>query len=444
MGDATDVFNQSLASPKEVELVGEMLSKLTKQEMEDAGPEVSDPTFGLLRFLRGYAGNVEEAVGAFRAAAKWRAKFGGTAKFRERLLVRNAGDMTEEQVFEAYADLSRLPHYDKVAGPYLERAFHGRDSAGNPIMITQQDMIADLSGLMSSVTPTEFDEWRFGRWINLELLLFELSKRRQRLVKTTYLWDLTGMGKRLWQQWHDPVVSMFSGDFDQEASNAFPETTLRIVPINVPGWMMVLWTALVRNVIPARTLKKILVLGTRGVADQLVAQCGIPVMEIPATLGGSCPAQVTESRLARPPCVWKSEELSVPPRETRSFDVVVQKDSVVLWSVWNTSSLGRPVTVTAFRAEPGKPDDFADWSGVVQVEGASLYSSATRSAVLTGPPARRPTLGADAPPPSVLGELVKAGTTLRVAVENPATSGAFFGMIGGSRTSVVTVGMRPV
>jgi len=328
-----DVFDQTLASSDEKQLIQLLRQRLGDDALSTpaAVPELSSD-IGMLRFIRGYQGNLHDACFAFLSGLAWRSANGAVA-MRASLRLRDDDDLDEETLFARYADLSRLPHWDKIGAVYPERFFHRRDNAGNPIMITSNHLIDNVPGLLTAVSREEYEVFRTARHINLELLLDALSRKRQRLVKCVYIWDLKGFSYALYSSWQVPSVKAFFGDYDARAAVAFPESALRIVAVNVPGWLSALW-AVAKRVVPARTLRKIIVVGTSNVTDTLVRLGGIPATAVPRELGGSCPPAETARLMARPAATQvHAGVLDAPAGEKRWADVAVPPRSHALWGV---------------------------------------------------------------------------------------------------------------
>jgi len=336
IGAHHDVFDQTSASPQEILQIHQMKKNLgDKMGAPPATPEL-DSESGHLRFIRGYTGDVSAACEAYLAGLAWRTANGATMQLRDTLKIPDEA-LSEEEVFQLYADLSRLPHWQKVGASYPERFFHRRDENGNPIMITTNDMISSICNLLTVVSKTEYDEFRVARMVNLELMLEALTRKSGRLIKCVYIWDLKGLSYSLYSQWQISCVKTFSSDFDEKAAVAFPETALRIVAVNVPGWLNALWVVF-KRVIPARTLRKILVVGTSGVSEALVKNARIPPTSIPASLGGSCPAQETLRMFTRP----KGFEISTGSLEigagaVKFVDVPHGPNVIIMWGILITN-----------------------------------------------------------------------------------------------------------
>jgi hypothetical protein len=326
-----DVFDQSLASPAELASLQAMRKRVGDATLAQASPELGSD-LGLLRFLRGYLGNVEHAADAYAAGLHWRAAHGAHAALRDALKIKDDA-MSEEDVFRAYADLGRLPHWSKIGLAYPERFFHRRDVRGNPVMITTNDMIANVPGLLTAVSKQEYDEFRVARLVNLELLLDALSRKSGRLIKCVYIWDLKGFSRALHSSWEVPAVKAFWGDFDEKSAVAFPESAYRIIAVNVPGWLTLIWNVF-KRVIPGRTLRKITVIGSTGVADTLIKHAEIPSATVPVYLGGTCPEQDTAGMFRRPSeFAMRCGSLEVNAGAARSVDLALAPHTDVMWGV---------------------------------------------------------------------------------------------------------------
>jgi hypothetical protein len=288
---------------------------------------------GLLRFLRGYVHDVAAAQQAFIAGLEWRTA-NDANRWREGLLMKQEPETASfDEIVSHYTNLSRLPHWDKVGVAYPERFFHGHDKNGNPIMITKHEMIEHVFALMTVVSSEEYDEFRAARAINLELYLDALSRNLKKLIKCVYIWDLEGMTRSLWKTWEAKCVKTFAGEWDHTASIAFPEHAHRIAAVHVPSWLMVAWK-LIKSVIPGRTLRKVYVIGSSGVADALLKSCEIPASSLPKSLGGTC----TNSPLffAQPRSIQEFKEgtLEIPAGTTRTIEFDVSSGGMVYWSVY--------------------------------------------------------------------------------------------------------------
>ncbi|KAH9260673.1 hypothetical protein BASA81_001140 [Batrachochytrium salamandrivorans] len=241
---------------------------------------------GLVRFLRGYANDIPQAAEAFRSGVEWRWNHHAQT-WRDRLLL-SGGDTNNaslETISAHYTNLSRLPHWDRIGALYPERVFQGHDKVFNPIMVTTHDMIDNVLGLLTCVQQQEYNEFRLARAVNLELYLDALSRRLGRLVKCVYVWDLAGMTRALWKAWETKHVKRFFGDFDSQLGSAFPEQVFRVVCLNVPTWLILLWSV-AKRMVPGRTIKKIGVFPSNSgdpVVDVGVLQVAIP-QSLPAML----------------------------------------------------------------------------------------------------------------------------------------------------------------
>jgi hypothetical protein len=367
---ADSVFDQSPPSPTENSLIEKLKLKLIQSNnLLKPGPEASS-IWGLLRFIRGH-GTVEAAYDAYIQGIAWREKLKATEEVRSLLKMPNEDSQTEEEIFNFYTNLSRLQHWYKVAPGYPERFFHGRDSHGNPVMITRHDMIDNVFGLMTLCTSSEYDEFRVARAINLELLLDALSRRRNKLIKVIYIWDLNHMTRKLYQSWSEPVVKQFWGDFDNESSIAFPESTYRAIGINVPSWLMILWNG-IKLVLPARTLKKVAVFGTGNNAAALVKKCELPMEIIPADLGGSTPPELTMAWFRRPVgFTWKEEEtITLSPGMKHTYTMSCPLAGWVTFSAWIS---GKPGSGKNVDVTPTRPSSLP----VVTIDSGSFYSLRT-------------------------------------------------------------------
>lgn len=222
-----------------------------------ASPEMCSD-IGLVRFLRGYANDLAQSAEAFRSSVEWRWNHHAQT-WRDRLLL-PPGDAAAAASLEAisahYTDLSRLPHWDRIGALYPERVFQGHDKVFNPIMVTTHELIDNVLGLLTCVTQQEYNEFRLARAVNLELYLDALSRRLGRLVKCVYVWNLAGMTRVLWKAWETKHVKRFFGDFDSQLGSAFPEQVFRVVCLNVPTWLILLWSV-AKRMVPGRTMKKI-------------------------------------------------------------------------------------------------------------------------------------------------------------------------------------------
>ena len=190
------------------------------------------------------------------------------------------------------ASLDHLPHWDAVKRVYPERYFHGADRAGNPVMITLQPFIRNLPGLMASVSPEDYVEYRLARLINRQLLTHRLSRAARRVVKMTYVWDLAGFTIKNYKRLQTKPAQAFFGGFDEDAKHAFPEVVAKIVCVNVPWFLHILWVG-VRAVLPKRTLAKVVVCkaGAANYAKHLYPVIAPEVWSDRSTVS-ACPAVV--------------------------------------------------------------------------------------------------------------------------------------------------------
>lgn len=312
----------------------------------DCGPPEAISDIGLLRFLRGYAHDVPAAANAFKLGVEWRSTH-DAYRWRPLLMMKkDVEKATFEEIVEHYTDLSRLPHWNKVGIAYPERFFHEHDRYGNPIMITTHDMIENVFALMTVVTKEEYDEFRVARAVNNELYLDALSRNMKRLVKAVYIWDLEDMTRSLWKTWENKSVKAFWSDWDHRAAIAFPEQAHRIVAVNVPSWLMVLWKML-RSVIPGRTLRKIHVLGTAGVAEALLKRCEIPASSLPKRLGGTCEYTAKYFARPRPISEFKTGTIEIPAGAARTIEFDFDTSGTLYWSLFVHSGRELEITKTA-------------------------------------------------------------------------------------------------
>jgi hypothetical protein len=283
--------------------------------------------FGLLRFLKEHHDDVSSAAQAFRIAAEWRVEH-KVAYWREVLILKQKLESASfGQIVAHYTDMSRLPHWDRIGRIYPERLFNGHDNHSNPILFTNQEMIENIFPLMTVVSKEEFDEYRVARTVNLELYLDALSQKLNRMVQTVYIWNLAGMTRSVWRNFESKSVKSFLGDYDHGLSKVFPEQSFRIIGVNIPTWLMLVWNV-VKRILPTGVLKKAFIIGQSGVKDTLLRSCEIPITALPASLGGAY-----ESRPGPPKLDYKSFSIEVPASASRSLDVEIGQFGCVYWSI---------------------------------------------------------------------------------------------------------------
>lgn len=241
-----------------------------------ATPETTSD-LGLVRFLRGYVNDLAQASQAFITGAEWRNTH-NVAKIRDFLVLKQS-PVTLKEIIQHYTNLARLPHWEKIGSVYPERVFCGQDKHGNPIMVTSHEMIDNVFALVTCVSQDEFDEFRIARAVNLELYLDALSTHYKLLIKCVYVWNLSGMTRNMLKSLETRAVKRYFGDFDTQLGTAFPEQVFRVICLNVPTWLMILWSV-AKRVVPGRTMKKISVYPT---ASELWTECEIKLEDEVAT-----------------------------------------------------------------------------------------------------------------------------------------------------------------
>lgn len=327
-----DVFDQRLTLPEELYGLAQLRASLSGWlEPSYCGLEaISDIT--LLRFLRGYTGDVKAASHAFRTGMEWRIKH-QALKSRNALVLEDLETKSVQDVVEHYTDLKRLPHWGRIGSVYPERFFVGRDKTGNPIMYMKQAFIENPFALMTVVDKREYDEFRVARMVNLDLYLYALSVKCQKLIKSVYVWNLDGMTRSLWKQWELPAVKAYWGNWDHDSSVAFPEQAHRIAAVNVPSWLMILWTV-IKRVIPGRTLRKVTVVGSSGVAEALLRLCEIPKTCLPKEVGGTMVGAVGLFARPKPLAEFCFGKIEIPAGTSRVVEFDVSDGGVVVcWGV---------------------------------------------------------------------------------------------------------------
>jgi hypothetical protein len=311
-GGATNVSNQGLASDAEKALIEKMKAKFPR-DAQDSEAFYADIMF--LRFLRGYHQNVDEAVKQMTGSRAWRRKYDPENKLLESVVISPVDVPDVNERIRMYADLSRLPHWKKIKRVYPERLYHKYDKSGNPIAITVQPMISNLGGLLSTITPAEFLEYRAARVLNEEQLLYELAQRDKRFTRLTVIWDMHGLSKAHYNRLQQPATKRFFGDFDEESRPCFPELLNRLVIVNIPTWLMIVYSA-VRLALPDRVKRKIVGVGIQNNLEALghvISTRGdIDLASLPSSLGGSCPESETIS--------WFLGDTYAPPQEGDTAD----------------------------------------------------------------------------------------------------------------------------
>jgi len=151
-------------------------------------------------------------------------------------------------------------------------------------MITLQSFIQNLPGLMATVSSKEYDEFRVARLINRQILLHRMSVQERRIVKMVYVWDLRGFAMKTLKRLKSKAAQDYFGTFDEEQKDAFPEIVAKIVCVNVPWFLSLMWTA-GKRILPKRTLQKIVVSQKPGAKR---VQSVISPENLPPALGGTC------------------------------------------------------------------------------------------------------------------------------------------------------------
>lgn len=331
------------------------------QVQSDAYPEVPELAGGcrLLRFIQGFDYDVEAASEAYRRHMKWRKEMGLTARKRRAVVEAMLLPMRPEAA-PRNAEISRfyptnplvrldgavVPSRSKCAaaaadatapgdGNSLLRAVTDEalgsvvlDRQGNIVSIERPGLL-DVNGLFTAVSEEDFLRWHSYLLEFRCMLLDVLSRKFNRIVRTTSIIDLKGLSARMLSR---RTINLLRRTIAAGSEN-YPESIGAMFFINTPRTFSTLWSAM-RGWLRERTISKITLLGSDSEAF-LVKHIG--GYALPPSLGGSC-----TSSLADVPPLFENRDtdlgpgsmiLNVGARRCNQAVEIVPEKSVAQW-VW--------------------------------------------------------------------------------------------------------------
>lgn len=232
--------------------------------LKDQPENVSE--FKMLRFLRGYAGDVAAAEKAYRNMADFRGKQ-GLDKLREKLLAKDC----------------QSPHLLKEFAPIIDcvsrgvRHHYGMDTYGN--LLTMTDIGAlDLRAIIKGGLEELYTRFCLMTEEHGNILLHKLSCKAGKLVARHDVINVVNFG---FFQWNKACYDLLTPIF--EGGKHYPESVRKITSCGNGSVAVAAWQ-IMKHFIPDRTKRKLRVLGTSFVPDLLTE---IPLQCIPLVWGGA-------------------------------------------------------------------------------------------------------------------------------------------------------------
>ena len=245
--------------------INEMREKVAADIAKDTYPEYITCDIELLRFLRGYLWNLDEAIEKYRSMLQWRTDNNVNAYIEE---VDKCGD-----------DPMKVPLSD-VFNPIMKSNYnHGVDKEGRVFdirMMGQTDINGFLSQNIDDVVKYNIYllEWRI-RYFN------KLSKESGKLVRMTAIQDIGGVSL----SFVSPKLISYFKAVSHITSDNYPETMHQSFIVNIPGIFSSLW-GIVKPFLHERTVKKIHIYSNNYYDDLYNA---VDTRNIPGCYGGLCP-----------------------------------------------------------------------------------------------------------------------------------------------------------
>jgi hypothetical protein len=204
-------------------------------------------TYRIWRFIRGLALTPK---GSFQLALK---HMRDACAFRKE---RNAATISAE-LMETEMKLEDTPYHDLVCSVYPTLFLSSHlDKEGHPIVINQLGMSDPTNLVEGKLTDDQAIEY-FVRMAEMRFLKVDaMSEERQRLVRALIIQDLHGLSMKHIASGPRRFIKMFINIM----SNNFPEIMYKICVINAPWAFTAAW-ALVKPLLPERTVKKVVICG---------------------------------------------------------------------------------------------------------------------------------------------------------------------------------------
>ncbi|CEM03539.1 unnamed protein product [Vitrella brassicaformis CCMP3155] len=225
----------------------------------------------LLRFLRGYMNNLDDAESAYRAHIEWREQ-NGVDEIRQDVAARIGcpEEVPGYQEVVKYLPLNQALRDEK--GEYL------RDKKGNLLAIDRYGEW-DISSVLTNVPDSVFDKWHIYSMELRSVTLDRLSRAERRVVKVTLIQDMAGLSIRQISRQALKLAQKTMGT----ARDNYPEGVAKILIINTPWMFSTFWKGISRWMRP-RTLEKVAILGSE--FEQTVFE-SVDSANLPPFLGGT-------------------------------------------------------------------------------------------------------------------------------------------------------------
>ena len=279
----------------------------------------------LLRFVRGYMYNMDEAYESFSKMLKWRRD--------------NNIDEYFKKVEEVGFDVHKIPYADVFEPIFHTNYHHKKDLEGHIIDIRLLGCI-DVKALLSH--PEK--EWLDYNIYVLEWRIYTLNKYSEEtgvLQRLCCIQDLKGVGMHM----VSPSLISYLKDMTNITSHNYPETMHRSFVVNVPAIFSSLWS-LAKPVMHPRTVKKVVI--CKGNYHKHLYE-EIPIQALPTYLGGIC--QCEEGCLS---CIKNDDVFKIPVSSKLTVPLHLKKGEKVEWD-WKLESGTIDITMGFKGTEGVKP-----------------------------------------------------------------------------------------
>ncbi|KAK8790895.1 hypothetical protein WA158_005526 [Blastocystis sp. Blastoise] len=245
--------------------IDEMRSKVAEDIAKDSYPDYITCDIELLRFLRGYLWNMDEAIQKYRDMLKWRSDNHINDYIKE--VDATGNDPMKVPLSEVFNDIMKSNYS------------HGTDKEGRIFdirMMGKTDVSAFLKQPIEDVVKYNVYilEWRIR-------LFNKLSAESGQLIRMVAIQDIGGVGLNFVS---NTLISYFKA-ISHVTSDNYPETMHKSFIINIPYVFTTLW-GLVKPFLHERTVKKISIYSNDYYKDLYEY---VDTKYIPGIYGGICP-----------------------------------------------------------------------------------------------------------------------------------------------------------
>ena len=264
----SDIFVKTHATEEEIQKIGEMRERIGSDVLNNPPLSLQEENISddkMIRFLRGYNNNVDEAVEAYNKMVAFRIE--NNIDENRQMVIDNKYEYPNK-----YAKYK--PIHDAIARGMRE--CYSFDKFGNLVTVTS---IGDLN--MKKILRLNLQELyldyihTMDEWYNFEL--YRLSKERNACVGRHDIINVNTFG---YFQFDRPCYKFLEQVF--EGNQHYPESCVRITSLG-NGWLAMAAWKIMSPFIPARTKEKLRAVGTDFMPVLLES---MEIDQIPAYWGG--------------------------------------------------------------------------------------------------------------------------------------------------------------